>query len=82
MYQDLVWASGYNLITILVAVGVLQPWGIVLRPEWGALAMSASTVIVLVNALLLRRTEIITGQAAALVVRLVESHGMRYNRAH
>jgi Cu2+-exporting ATPase len=38
-----------------MAAGVLQPLGIVLRPEWGALVMSASTVIVAVNALLLRR---------------------------
>jgi Cu2+-exporting ATPase len=58
MYQNLAWATGYNLITIPIAAGVLQPWGIVLRPEWGALAMSASTVIVAVNALLLRRAEI------------------------
>ena len=58
MFQNLAWATGYNLVAIPVAAGVLQPWGIVLRPEWGALAMSASTVIVAVNALLLRRTEL------------------------
>jgi Cu2+-exporting ATPase len=58
MYQNLVWATGYNLITIPVAAGLLQPWGVVLRPEWGAILMSASTVIVAVNALLMRRAEI------------------------
>lgn len=58
MYQNLVWATGYNLVTIPLAAGLLQPWGIILRPEWGALAMSASTVIVAVNALLLQRVEV------------------------
>jgi Cu2+-exporting ATPase len=55
MRQNLVWATAYNVIAIPAAAGVLQPWGITLRPEWGALVMSASTVIVAVNALLLRR---------------------------
>jgi len=54
MYQNLAWATGYNLLAIPVAAGVLQPWGITLRPEWGALAMSASTIIVALNALMLR----------------------------
>jgi Cu2+-exporting ATPase len=55
MRQNLVWATAYNVIAIPMAAGVLQPLGIVLRPEWGALVMSASTVIVAVNALLLLR---------------------------
>ena len=55
MRQNLVWATAYNVIAIPMAAGVLKPLGIVLRPEWGALVMSASTVIVAVNALLLRR---------------------------
>jgi Cu2+-exporting ATPase len=55
MRQNLVWATAYNVVAIPMAAGVLQPLGIVLRPEWGALVMSASTVIVAVNALLLRR---------------------------
>jgi Cu2+-exporting ATPase len=54
MRQNLVWATAYNVIAIPAAAGVLQPWGIILRPEWGALIMSASTVIVAFNALLLR----------------------------
>lgn len=58
MRQNLVWATGYNLIAIPVAAGVLYPWGIVLRPEWGALAMTASSIIVVINALLLRRTSL------------------------
>jgi Cu2+-exporting ATPase len=58
MCQNLVWATAYNVIAIPAAAGVLQPWGITLRPEWGALIMSASTVIVAVNALLLRRASL------------------------
>ncbi|MEE9617316.1 MAG: heavy metal translocating P-type ATPase [Anaerolineae bacterium] len=58
MRQNLVWATAYNLVAIPAAAGVLQPWGITLRPEWGALIMSASTVIVAFNALLLRRVDL------------------------
>jgi len=61
MRQNLVWATAYNVIAIPMAAGVLQPLGIVLRPEWGALVMSASTIIVAVNALLLRRVDIRPG---------------------
>ncbi|TKJ28812.1 MAG: copper-translocating P-type ATPase [Chloroflexi bacterium B3_Chlor] len=58
MRQNLVWATAYNVVAIPAAAGALQPWGIVLRPEWGALFMSASTVIVAFNALLLRRLDL------------------------
>ncbi len=54
MKQNLVWAAGYNLIAIPVAAGILFPFGILLRPEWSALIMSASSIIVVFNALLLR----------------------------
>ena len=54
--QNLFWAAIYNLIAIPIAAGVLYPWfGLLLRPEWSALAMSASTVTVTLNALLLNR---------------------------
>lgn len=54
--QNLFWAVIYNLLAILIAAGVLYPsLGIQLRPEWAALLMSASTIIVTVNALLLNR---------------------------
>jgi Cu2+-exporting ATPase len=54
--QNLFWAAIYNLLAIPVAAGILYPSvGLLLRPEWAALLMSASTVIVTVNALLLRR---------------------------
>ncbi len=58
MKENLVWASGYNAVAIPVAAGVLLPWGITLRPEWGALIMSASSIIVVTNALLLRNEKI------------------------
>jgi Cu2+-exporting ATPase len=53
--QNLFWAAIYNLIAIPLAAGVLYPsLGILLKPAWAALAMSASTMTVTVNALLLR----------------------------
>ena len=54
MIQNLVWATGYNVIAIPAAAGALAHWGIVLGPAVGAVLMSASTVICAVNARLLR----------------------------
>jgi Cu2+-exporting ATPase len=60
--QNLFWAAIYNLLAIPVAAGVLYPsLGILLRPEWAALLMSASTVIVTLNALLLNRVRYSSG---------------------
>jgi P-type Cu2+ transporter len=55
MVQNLVWATGYNLVAIPVAAGVLVPWGLDLPMAVGAIAMSLSTIIVAANAQLLRR---------------------------
>lgn len=55
MLQNLWWAAGYNIFAIPLAAGVLAPWGILLTPAVGAVLMSASTVIVALNAQLLRR---------------------------
>jgi Cu2+-exporting ATPase len=55
MIQNLVWALGYNVVAIPAAAGVFALWGFFLRPEIGALIMSLSTVIVVINALTLRR---------------------------
>jgi Cu2+-exporting ATPase len=55
MVQNLVWATGYNLIAIPVAMGLLVPWGIDLPMAVGAIAMSVSTIVVAANAQLLRR---------------------------
>jgi P-type Cu2+ transporter len=58
MKQNLVWASVYNVLAIPVAAGVLFPaYGIMLRPEWSALLMSLSSIIVAVNAVLLKGVE-------------------------
>jgi Cu2+-exporting ATPase len=54
MIQNLVWATGYNLVAIPVAAGLLVPWGIDLPMAVGAVAMSLSTIIVATNAQLLR----------------------------
>jgi Cu2+-exporting ATPase len=55
MIQNLLWAAGYNVVALPVAAGVLAPWGIVLSPAIGAVLMSVSTVVVALNAQLLRR---------------------------
>ncbi|NIG56068.1 copper-translocating P-type ATPase [Chitinophaga sp. Cy-1792] len=54
MIQNLVWATGYNLITMPLAAGVLAPWGVILSPAVGAILMTVSTVIVAINAKLLK----------------------------
>lgn len=55
MVQNLWWAAGYNIGAIPLAAGVLAHWGLVLAPAFGAVLMSASTIIVAINAQLLRR---------------------------
>ena len=55
MVQNLWWAAGYNIVAIPLAAGVLAPWGILLTPAAGAVLMSLSTIIVAVNAQLLRK---------------------------
>ena len=58
MIQNLFWATGYNVLAIPLAAGVLSAWGVVLSPAIGALLMSLSTVIVSINAVLLRRAKL------------------------
>ena len=58
MRENLVWASVYNILAIPIAAGVLYPkFGITLRPEFSALLMSISSIIVATNAVLLKRSE-------------------------
>jgi Cu2+-exporting ATPase len=65
MKQNLVWASIYNLAAVPIAAGVLFPSaGIELRPEWSALLMSASSIIVATNAVMLKRAEPRLGEPA------------------
>jgi Cu2+-exporting ATPase len=54
MVENLVWATGYNVLAIPLAAGVLAGAGVVLSPAVGAALMSVSTIIVAVNARLLR----------------------------
>ncbi|MBX5496978.1 MAG: heavy metal translocating P-type ATPase, partial [Bryobacteraceae bacterium] len=58
MVENLWWAAGYNIIAIPLAAGVLAAQGILLPPAAGAILMSASTVIVAINAQLLRRARL------------------------
>ena len=58
MIQNLAWATGYNLISVPLAAGVLAPVGIILAPAVGAILMSVSTIVVAANAQLLRRIDL------------------------
>ncbi len=58
MLQNLWWAAGYNIAAIPLAAGVLAAWGVLLTPAVGAVLMSASTVVVAINAQLLKRVEL------------------------
>jgi Cu2+-exporting ATPase len=58
MIENLVWATGYNIVALPLAAGVLAPIGILLSPAVGALLMSLSTVIVAINAQFLRRVQL------------------------
>ena len=55
MKQNLWWAAGYNFLAIPIAAGVLIPIGIKLRPEFGALIMATSSIIVVINSLMLKK---------------------------
>ncbi len=55
--QNLWWAAGYNIVALPLAAGVFAPWGIILSPAMGAVLMSLSTIVVAVNAQLLRRVQ-------------------------
>jgi Cu2+-exporting ATPase len=58
MIQNLIWATGYNIVALPLAAGALAWAGILLSPALGALLMSLSTVIVAINAQLLRRADL------------------------
>ncbi len=65
MRQNLTWAAGYNIVAIPLAAGVLAPWGITLPPAVGALLMSLSTIVVALNAQLLRGVDLTPARAGA-----------------
>ena len=54
MKQNLAWATGYNILAIPAAAGIFASAGLILETQWGALLMSASSVVVVVNALRLK----------------------------
>jgi Cu2+-exporting ATPase len=64
MVQNLAWAAGYNIVAIPLAAGVLAPVGLVLPPAVGAVLMSVSTIVVALNAQLLRRVQLGTDTTA------------------
>jgi Cu2+-exporting ATPase len=63
MLQNLGWATGYNLLAVPVAAGALAWAGITLAPAVGAVLMSLSTIVVALNAQLLRRVDLRPNQA-------------------
>ena len=58
MIQNLAWAAGYNVVAIPLAAGVFAWAGLTLSPAVGAVLMSASTIVVALNAQLLRRVKL------------------------
>ncbi len=58
MKQNLWWAFGYNIIAIPAAAGVFYSWGFILRPEIGAAAMTVSDILVVANAMLLKKIKL------------------------
>ena len=58
MIQNLIWATAYNLLAIPAAAGLFVRWGVELPMSVGAVAMNSSTIIVAVNAQLLRRLKL------------------------
>ncbi len=58
MVENLIWATGYNVMAIPAAAGAFAPLGFFLKPEWGAILMSLSSVIVVINALTLKKVNL------------------------
>ena len=61
MIQNLIWATGYNVVAIPLAMGILAPVGIMLDPAIGAVFMAVSTVVVSINAQLMRGLDLSSG---------------------
>jgi Cu2+-exporting ATPase len=69
MRQNLGWAAGYNLIAVPLAAGILAPLGFVIPMSLGAILMSASTIVVALNAQLLRRLDLRPERSTATILR-------------
>ncbi|MGN2638992.1 heavy metal translocating P-type ATPase [Nocardia takedensis] len=74
MIQNLTWAAGYNILAVPLAAGILAHWNITLPMEIGALLMSASTVVVALNAQLLRRLDLHPDTIAPISVQVAATH--------
>ncbi len=75
MRQNLGWAVGYNAFALPIAAGVFEPaFGLILRPEIAALSMSGSSLIVAVNALLLKRLHLPTADTVELIQQAPADH--------
>ena len=73
--QNLGWAIGYNAVALPIAAGVFEPtFGLVLRPEIAALTMSGSSLLVAVNALLLKRLPLPARSASGGDARAADNH--------
>jgi P-type Cu2+ transporter len=77
MQQNLWWAAGYNLVAVPLAAGVLAPIGFVMPMSVGALLMSMSTVVVALNAQLLRRLDLSPDSSVEAVARPVSKKAVR-----
>ena len=75
MRQNLGWAIGYNSIALPIAAGVFEPLGFTLRPEIAAISMSGSSILVAVNALLLKRLDLPPDVAAGSEVAAAPAAG-------
>ena len=82
MLQNLAWATGYNVVAIPLAAGVLYRYGIVLPPAVGALVMSLSTIIVAINARLIRYGRHGEERRSSLVAVTCSGHGRRREDAY
>ena len=71
MVQNLVWAAGYNVVSIPLAAGVLAWAGVMLSPAVGAILMSLSTIVVALNAQLLRRVRLVARRRGARLVGFI-----------
>ncbi|MEP7356940.1 MAG: heavy metal translocating P-type ATPase, partial [Anaerolineales bacterium] len=76
MIQNLIWATGYNVVALPLAAGVLAPWGILLSPAIGAVLMSVSTIVVAINAQLLRRQTLAASHSTAQMI-VLKPKGLR-----
>ena len=82
MRQNLFWAAGYNTIAFPIAAGVFYPaFGLLLRPEIAALSMAGSSLLVALNALLLKRTRLV-GIRATNPVEQTAGHKLAASPAH